>query len=173
MKKSIEEAEKEARCKGFLGRLFARKKPDEIVMKTIYIENRLITFEMVKEASVIDRLLKRAPSSKTSRIRMIANGSTCGVSYYDDRGIQTGELEVPEEALQRSDYSDDALSLRGNALARRILRRRVGGNMRLEVSSIESIYRPYHIAFFGAPEEGKKVFYLPIAADDCTVKRTF
>ena len=116
---------------------------------------------------------KYSRKPRKSKIMMIANGSTCGVSYYDGRGVETAETEVTEEALQRSDFSDAELVTRGNALARRILRRRVGGNFSLEPSEIQSVYRPYHVAFFGEPEEGKKIYYVPVAADGCMVKRTF
>ena len=170
--KSIEEARKEA-TSGLLTKLFMGKKLDDIVMRTMYIENRIITFEITPQASVLDRLLKRPTRRKQSAIEMIANGSTCGVAYYDRRGVAIDEYDVPEDEVQLSDFSDEDFIVRGNALARRILRRRVGGNMLLEVKDIESIYRPYHVAFFGKPEEGQKVRYIPIAADGCSVKRTF
>ena len=78
------------------------------------------------------KIFKKEAKPRKSKIMMIANGSTCGVSYYDGRGVETAETEVTEEALQRSDFSDAELVTRGNALARRILRRRVGGNFSLE-----------------------------------------
>lgn len=173
VKKSVEEAEKEARRKSFLARIFLRKRQDEIVMKTIFIENRLMTFDIIRKPSVADKIFRKGSSERGSKIQMIGNGSTCGVAYYDSRGVEAVELDVPEESVQYSDFSDKDFTLRGNVLVRKILRRRVGGSVSLEISDIKSIYRPYHIAFFGQPEEGAKVFYIPIAADDCMVKRTF
>ena len=180
IKMSVEEAKREARKRnGLLARLITRltnggqREDQEIVMKTIYIENRLITFEITAKPPLLGKLFKKEAKPRKSKIMMIANGSTCGVSYYDGRGVETAETEVTEEALQRSDFSDAELVTRGNALARRILRRRVGGNFSLEPLEIESVYRPYHVAFFGEPEEGKKIYYVPVAADGCMVKRTF
>ncbi|MEM5769630.1 MAG: hypothetical protein AAGU32_15250, partial [Bacillota bacterium] len=108
-----------------------------------------------------------------SKIQIIANGSTCGVSYYDRSGLNLAELDVDEEQLQRSAFPDHQLILRANALARRILRRRVGGNVTLETLSVESVFRPYHVAFFGELIEGVRVRYMPIPADNNTVRKTF
>lgn len=173
IKKSSDVAMKEAEHKGLLARLFGGGRNKPIVMRTIYIENRLITFDIETHPPLTARLLGKGGEPRHTKIEMIANGSTCGVSYYDRRGIEITESEVDEADIQLSDFADDMLVSRANALARRILRRRVGGNMSLEPASIESIFRPYHVAFFGEPEEGKKVYYIPIAADGCNVKRTF
>ena len=159
---------------GPLGRMVVGKSPD-IHMQTVFIENKIITYQFTYKTSPLARLLRRnkdLPERKKS-IRVIANGSTSGVSYYDGEGAEITELDVDEEQVQYSDYPDDKLVTRGNVLARRILRRRVGGNISIEPLEIKSVFRPYHVAFFGAPVEGTKVRYLPIAADGCSVKRTF
>lgn len=174
MKKSQEEARREA-TKGILTRLFLLKGIDDndIIVRTMYIENRLITFEITSHLSIVDRLFHRREKSVKSKIEMIANGSTRGVAYYDRRGVEIVEEDVCEDDIQLSDFPDGDLIMRGNALARRILRRRVGGNISLEVVGVESIFRPYHVIFFGKPKEGTRVRYIPIAADGCSVKRTF
>ena len=156
----------------FLTKLFFKIEP-EIEMKTVFIENKIITFDITGKPPLIERLFKKNPQPRRSRIRMIANGSTCGVAYYDGRGAEIVEMDVDEEKLQLSDYSEDMLVTRGNALARKILRRRVGGSISLEVSEIQTVFRPYHVAFYGKLREGQKVRYFPIAADACSVKRTF
>jgi len=158
---------------GFFSRLFIGR--DNVIkeMKTLYIENRLITFYITAKPPLIERLLKKYPKPVKSRIQMIANGSTCGVAYYDPRGVEIVEEEVNEESIQKSDYPDDMLITRGNVLARKILRRRVGGNLSLELGEIKSVYRPYHVAFYGEPVKGNKVYYVPIAADMCSVSKTF
>lgn len=173
IKKSVEEARKEAGRKGLIARLFGMGRNEPIVMRTIYIENRLITFEIETKPPLAARLLGKGGAPKKTKMEMIVNGSTRGVSYYDRRGVEITESDVDEEFVQPSDYPDSELIPRANALARRILRRRVGGNISLEPVDIQSVYRPYHVAFFGEPEEGKKVYYIPIAADGCSVKRTF
>lgn len=174
-KLSLEEARKKAdRSKGFFGRLFFGK--DAVVhMKTIYIENKIITYSVSSTPNWLSRIVRRSESGRHSSflIQMIANGSTCGVSYYDPKGVEITSVEVDEEQIQLSDFSDPALAVRGNALARRILKRRIGGHITLEVERIESIFRPYHVAFYGELREGAKVRYIPFPADGCTVKRTF
>lgn len=167
----------EARAKalkqaGPLGKLMLSKDQD-IHMRTVFIENKIITYQITNEPSLLSRLLRKKQTAKhKSKIRVIANGSTSGVSYYDGIGVDLVEADVPEEQIQRSDYPDEKLISKGNVLARRILRRRIGGNISIEPIEVESVYRPYHVAFFGEPVEGTKVRYLPIAADGCSVKRT-
>lgn len=174
IKKSVEEAKREASRRGLVARLLSlRGRGEDIVMKTIYVENRLITFDIAMPPSFLAKFFSGSVQPRKSTIQMIANGSTCGVSYYDRRGVEIVRREVDDEAVQLSDYGDGQLITRGNALARRILRRRVGGRMLLEVAAIRSVFRPFHVAFFGEPIEGKKVYYIPIAADGCEVRRTF
>lgn len=145
----------------------------EIEIRTVFIENKIITFNITGKPPLIERFFKKNPEPRRSKIRMIANGSTCGVAYYDDKGVEIVEIDVDDDKLQLSDYPDEMLVTRGNALARRILRRRVGGSISLDVSDIRSVFRPYHVAFYGKLEQGRKVRYLPIAADACAVRRTF
>ncbi|MCD8234509.1 MAG: hypothetical protein LUC51_09045, partial [Cloacibacillus porcorum] len=164
IKKSREEAKREAARKGFIARLFSGKGKENIVMKTLYIENRLITFEITSPPPLFERLFRRGALPRKSKIEMIANGSTGGVSYYDRRGVEPVESEVGEDEVQLSDFSDETLITRGNALARRILRRRVGGNLSLEVLKVESVFCPDPVAFVGEPREGADGVYLPIAA---------
>lgn len=157
---------------GLLGRMVVGRNPD-IHMRTIFIENKIITYQITNEPSPLSRLLHRDQKAKhQSRIRVIANGSTSGVSYYDGTGVDIVEMDVPEERVQYSDYPDEKLISKGNILARRILRRRVGGNVSIQPLCVESVYRPYYVAFFGEPLEGTRVRYLPMAADGCSVKRT-
>ena len=168
---------KEARSKalkqvGPLGRILLGKNQD-IHMRTVFIENKIITYQITNEPSLLFRLLhKNQKDTHKSKIRVIANGSTSGVSYYDGIGVNIVEMDVPEEQIQHSDYSDEKLISKGNVRARRILRRRIGGNVSIQPLCVESVYRPYHVAFFGEPVEGTKVRYLPLAADGCSVKRT-
>jgi hypothetical protein len=173
IKISEEEAIKLAEQRiGLIGRLLtSRKAPSE--MRTIFIENKLITYEITAVPGLITVLFRKNAASRKSKIRIIANGSTSGVAYYDDSGLEIVEMEVSGEQVQMSDYSEAALVTRGNVLARRILRRRVGGNVTLEPLEIRSVFRPYYVAFYGALTEGSKVRYLPIPADGCLVRKTF
>ncbi len=153
------------------GRLLVRG-AGSLHMKTIFIENKIITLEVTNVPPPFARWFAKKEPHK-SKIQIIANGSTCGVSYYDRSGLNLAELDVDEEQLQRSAFPDHQLILRANALARRILRRRVGGNVTLETLSVESVFRPYHVAFFGELIEGVRVRYMPIPADNNTVRKTF
>jgi hypothetical protein len=155
----------------FFTSLWLGKNP-KIVMKRVFIENRIITFAITSH-SLLERFFKKESPPKSSRIRMIANGSTCGVAYYDGSGLDIVEIDVDDGEVQFSDYPDDVLITRGNVLARKILRRRIGGNLSLNAIEAESVFRPYYVAFYGEPTEGSSVRYLPIAADSCVVRRTF
>ena len=173
IKISEEEARKLAeRRLGFIGRLLTgRKTPSEI--RTIFIENKLITYEITAVPGPIVALFGKNIEPHKSKIRIIANGSTSGVAYYDGSGLEIVEMEVSDEQVQVSGYPEAALVTRGNVLARRILRRRVGGNVTLEPLEIRSVFRPYYVAFYGVLTEGSKVRYLPIPADGCLVRKTF
>lgn len=148
-------------------------KNSETEMKTIFIENKIITYKINHEAPFFVKWFKKDPKIKSNKVRMIANGSTAGVSLYDDTGVNIVEMDVDEDQLQRSDYPDNQLEIRGNALARKILRRRVGGHVTLETLEIKSVYRPYHVVFFGKLVEGQKVRYMPVPADENMVRKTF
>lgn len=157
---------------GVVGKMVVGKdKP--VQMKTIFIENKLITYKVTNVPPFFVKWFGKSTAPKTSKMRMIANGSTAGVSHYDGNDDEIVEMDVDDEQLQLSDYPDDQLVTRGNALARKILRRRIGGNVEIEVLEIRSVYRPYHVAFYGEMAEGKKVRYMPIAADKNIVRRTF
>ncbi|MDR1378821.1 MAG: hypothetical protein LBJ36_07185 [Synergistaceae bacterium] len=173
IKISREEAEKLLdRQLGLLGRLIiGRKPPNEI--RVIFIENKLITYEITTISWPIIAWFGKNATPRKSKIRVIANGSTSGVAYYDGTGLKISEMEVDDKQVQWSSYSESALVTRGNVLARRILRRRVGGNMILEPLEVKTVFRPYYVAFYGDLKEGNKVRYVPIPADDCVVKRTF
>lgn len=156
---------------GILSKLMTRN-AEKVTIKTIFIENKIITLEVTNQPPpLLGRFMKKNPHK--SRMQMIANGSTCGVSHYDHRGLSIEEMDVNEGQLQLSDYPDHQLIIRANALARRILRRRIGGNVTFETLSVESVFRPYHVAFFGELTEGTKVRYIPIPADNNMVRKTF
>lgn len=96
---TIRMTQEEARSKamrqtGVLGRLMVGKDP-EISMRTIFIENKIITYRITNEPSILARLLRRGRLEQPrhqSLMRVIANGSTAGVSYYDGQGAEIVEL---------------------------------------------------------------------------------
>ena len=140
-------------------------------MKTLYIENKIITFNMIHEPNVLSKGIFKA-TGKKQKITLIADGSTGGVSYYES-APSIESIKANEDEIQFSIYEDDLLIEKSKKLARRIVRRQIGGNISLEIESIKSIFRPFYVAFYGELKEGNKVRYLPIAADGCKSKRTF
>lgn len=155
-----------------LGRLLIRKAP-AVEMKTIFIENKIITMQITNVPPPFIRWFRKSKEPVRSKMQIIANGSTSSVSLYDGTGLEIVDMEVDDEKIQLSDYPDHQLLTRGRSLARQILRRRVGGNVSIEPLSIQSVFRPYHVAFFGTLREGSKVRYMPIPADSNIVRKTF
>ncbi|MGL5314259.1 MAG: hypothetical protein ACRC92_13505 [Peptostreptococcaceae bacterium] len=153
-----------------LGRILLKNNPIKQI-KVLYIENKIITLNMVHEPNIISKNIFKA-NRKKQKITFIADGSTGSVAYYDS-GPNIEHINADEDNIQFSVYKDDELIDKSKKLARRIVRRKIGGDVSLEIESIKSIFRPFHIAFYGDLEEGKKVRYLPIAADGCNSKRTF
>ena len=58
-----------------------QREDQEIVMKTIYIENRLITFEITAKPPLLEKLFKKEAKPRKSKIMMIANGSTLSLIH--------------------------------------------------------------------------------------------
>jgi len=87
-------------------------------------------------------------------------------------GIQVVLKDVREEDIQFSEFTDEQVIGKGKDMCRRMVRRQVGSYITMDVISMESVYRPYYIAFYGELVEGTKVRYLPIQADGNEVKRT-
>ncbi|SKC76497.1 hypothetical protein [Maledivibacter halophilus] len=172
-KMDVNEAQKLAKKKGnFIGKILL-KNHDEINMKELYIENKIITFSITFTPFAFIRRIFKNYKEKKMQIKVIANGSTGGVAYYDENEINIETTEVKKDDLQLSDHDIEKLITKGNILIRRILRRRIGGNLKMEVVDVQSVFRPYHVAFFGELIEGRKVRYMPIPADGCKVKKTF
>ena len=168
---SKEEAIKIANNKGnIIGKMLLKDK-DISTVKSLYIENKIITLNMTHQPNIITKSIFKKDSSKKQKITLIADGSTGGVAYYES-GPQKESINILEDEVQMSAYEDDVLIEKAKRLARRIVRKQIGGNVSLELVSIESIFRPFYVAFYGELKEGTKIRYLPIAADGCRSKRT-
>ena len=170
---SEEEARKKAEKRGgFIGKLLI-KDDVPITIKPLYIENKIITLEMEFLQNFISKILfKNKKRNKGTKIRLIGNGSTGGVAYYDSPPkLET--KEVNEENIQLSVYDDDTMIRKGKTMARKMVRRQIGGNVIFNLFNIESVFRPYYVAFYGEMKEGNKVRYIAISADAGSLKRTF
>jgi len=152
-----------------LGRvLFGNKR---IQLKLMYLESRYIEYEMTFSTNVISNLFKKQNENKKQKIRAMVEGTRCTASYLPD-GIKVVLKDVREEDIQFSEFTDEQIIGKGKDMCRRMVRRQVGSYITMDVISMESVYRPYYIAFYGELVEGTKVRYLPIQADGNEVKRT-
>lgn len=161
-----------AKCGGnILGKILYGNKP--IQLKLMYLENRYIEYEMTYSANAISNLLKKQKQqeNKKQKIRVMVEGTRCTASYVQDE-IKATLKSVKEEDIQFSEFTDEQIIAKGKDMCRRMVRRQVGSFITLDVISMESVYRPFYIAFYGELVEGTKVRYLPIAADGNEVKRT-
>ncbi|HVI41989.1 MAG TPA: hypothetical protein VM577_15160 [Anaerovoracaceae bacterium] len=167
IKTGKDEAENIARGKGGLlwNTVFSGMNLTQI--KRHFIEFKLITFEATYRPSLIARLFSRKTETKKQTITMLANGSTGSVSWVDSMPDIVTIKDVDDLDVQLSDREDDDLCKRGKKIATQVIHRHVGGVPELELIKIESVFRPYWIAFYGDVVEGNKVRYKPIAADGC------
>lgn len=153
-----------------LGKMLYGNKP--IQLRLMYLENRYIEYEMTYSTNAISNLLKKEKSNeKKQKIRVIVEGTRCTASYVQNE-INVTQKDVKEEDIQFSEFTDEQIIGKGKDMCRRMVRRQVGSYITMDVISMESVYRPYYIAFFGELVEGTKVRYLPIPADGNEVKRT-
>jgi hypothetical protein len=156
----------------FIGRMFLMgKRTKEIRLH--YVENKLITYEITHYPILIEKLVFKKHETKTQKIAMIANGSTGGVAWAETLPEIVAVKDVDEDMVQLSDKQDDDLIRRGKKTAMRIIHRHIGSIPELKVLSVESIFRPFWVAFYGDVVQGAKVSYLPIVADGCGSHRTF
>ena len=166
------EAEKIAHTKGgLLWRVvFSSNKLSEI--RQHFIEFKLITFEAIHKPTTFEKLVSKKTEIKKQTITLLANGSTGSVSWVDSMPEIVLIKNIDSNIVQTSDRDNAYMISRGRRLATKVMHRHIGGVPELEVLKIESVFRPYWIAFYGDAIEGKKVRYKPIAADGCGSYRT-
>lgn len=156
---------------GILGRvLLLNRKPTSI--RLFYIEFKIIRLNISYKPSWIDKILTANNRLKGQNMSLIVDG-TCGAAALIDSRPPVVRIEVDENRIQYSDLTDDELLLRARKTATRILRRHIGGFPMIDLFSIDSVFRPYWIVFYGDPKPGHKVRYIPVPADGCSSNRTF
>ena len=167
------EAEQIAMAKGgfFWRMVFKGMQLSEV--RQHFIEFKLITFEVIHKPTIIHRLFFRQTETKRQTIRMLANGSSGSVAWVESSPEIFTLNNVDENTVQKSDKDIEYLTTQGRKVALRVVHRFRGGIPELEVISIESIFRPYWVALYGNVGAGKKVRYIPIAADGCGTHRSF
>lgn len=141
-------------------------------MKRHFIEFKLMTFEATYQPTWIERYLKHKTETRKQLITMLANGSTGSVAWVDSLPEIVTMYNVDDEDIQLSDQDDNRMISRGKKIATQVIHRHVGGVPSLELVEIESVFRPYWIAFYGEVVQGNKVRYKPISADGCGTFRT-
>lgn len=150
----------------------AMAKGKKINLRIMYLENRYNIYEMTYHNSPLVKLFKGDSAEETKqKIRIVVEATTCSPSYTSDP-ISFEEIEVDEDSIQATYYTDQRLEDAGAFLAKRMTRRRIGRQISIELLSSEVFYRPYYIAIYGEMIEGTKARYLPIAADGNEVNTT-
>ncbi len=145
----------------------------DITLKLMYLESREVILDLHYQPAPLMRWLGKGAASgpAVQKIRMIVEGTRCTASYAED-ALKTCEIDVKDEnALQKTEYSDEKIFAAAKRPALRMVRRQIGRVATAELNSIRSIYRPYYIAFYGEVKMGERVRYLPIAADGNKVDR--
>ena len=79
----------------------------EITLRLIYLESREVILNMYYQPAPLMKMLgKKPPTEPNKKIRMIVEGTRCGVSYAGEP-LKVEEIEVDEGAVQKTEYSDD------------------------------------------------------------------
>ena len=144
----------------------------EITLRLIYLESREVILNMYYQPAPLMKMLgKKPPTEPNKKIRMVVEGTRCGVSYSGEP-IKVEEIEVDEGAVQNTEYSDDKIILEASRVAKRMVRRQIGKVVTTDLYKMRSVYRPFYVAFYGKMEMGSKVRYTCIAADGNRVERS-
>jgi|LGOV01.1.fsa_nt_gb hypothetical protein len=170
VKMDYEEAMEVAHKKGsvFGKMMLMNKQVSEV--KLLYVEYKIINYEMIHEPSIISKIMKKKMDKKKQKVRVIGNGTTGGASLITTMPeIET--IDVKRDIVQHAEYGDDRMINRGKSLIRKVVRRRSGGFPEINVVNTQRIYRPFYIAYYGDLKENTKVQYIPIPADGCKNQR--
>lgn len=167
-----EEAGQMAEARGrLLRKIFCRGKSLSEV-RLHFIECKLITYEITHKPNILDKLFARKIKSSKQTITMLADGSNSSVAWVETMPDIVTVEGVQDEQIQYSDRDEKTLINRGRSVALKVVHRHVGGIPEIREIMVESVFRPYWVAFFGEVAEGKKVYYSPIAADGCKMQKT-
>lgn len=147
--------------------LFGKK---DITLKLMYLENREYVLDMTYQNAPLMKMIRPHALPQVQQFCTLVEGTRCGASYLE-KPLETLTMEVEEEALQPTTYTDIRLLQVAKSLCRRMVRRQLGKNVVLDVAKERKVYRPYYVAFYGEMKEGTRVRYLPIPADGNSVER--
>lgn len=144
----------------------------DITLRLMYLESREVIFNLTYQPAPLMRWLGKKTSDRPAqKIRMMVEGTRCTASYSGEP-IKTVDIEVDnEEAVQKTEFSDQEIVQTAKRMAVRMVRRQIGQVPFAELYAMRSIYRPYYVAFYGELKMGTRVRYLPIPADGNRVER--
>lgn len=172
IKMAREEAAKvaESRRKWLPGFFFGGRQLSEVRLH--FVECKLITYEIIYTPACWEKLLFRRSQEKRQKMTVLADGTNGSVAWVDTLPPVVVLDNVAEDQVQYGERDDAHIVSKGQVLALKVVHKHVGGIPEIKVLAIDSVFRPYWIAFFGHVTAGKKVYYFPIAADGCGVHRT-
>ncbi|WP_094605357.1 hypothetical protein SPSIL_002370 [Sporomusa silvacetica DSM 10669] len=167
-----EEATKLAESRGkWLRRLLCGGKTISEV-RLHFVECKLITYEITHRPNFLEKFIFRKSQEKKQKITMLADGTNGSVAWVDSMPGMVMLDNVAESQVQYVEKDDEYIINKGRGIALKVVHRHAGGIPEIKMLSIDSVFRPYWIAFFDEVIEGKKVHYCPVAADGCGMHRT-
>ena len=137
---------------GLLGKVLIRKRLSGLELK-------YYPFYIVKLKTDYAVRASRLPDS----FRLAVDGTSGRCALAD---AEINLVDLPADAsLVESDFTEEEVIRYASKHANRYLikTRRTAAMFKDEV--VEPFYRPFWVAFYGEPEEGRKVWYLPFEAD--------
>lgn len=137
-----------------------------------FVECKLITYEITHRPNFLEKFIFRKSQEKKQRITMLADGTNGSVAWVDSLPGMVMMSNVAESQVQYVTKDDEYIVSKGRAVALKVVHRHIGGIPEIRMLSIDSVFRPYWIAFFDEVIEGRKVRYCPVAADGCGIHRT-
>lgn len=150
----------------FLAKMFTMNKK-VYETRLHYIEFKLVTMEVVYSKSGF----RKSNNQNLSTLKILVNGSTGAGSVVQDIPKSKKVKNIDKNIIQYSDKDDKRVRAKANKMSMRIAHRFMGGMPETKIISIESIFRPYWVVFFGEVKENKRVRYLPIEADGFIIRR--
>lgn len=159
----------ESRGKWLRRVLFGSKSIVEVRLH--FVECRLITYEITHKPNFLEKFIFRKSQENKQRITMLADGTNGSVAWVDSMPGMVMMQNVAESQIQYVDKDDAHIVSKGQVVALKVVHRHIGGIPEIKLLSIDSVFRPYWIAFFDEVVEGRKVRYCPVAADGCGIHR--
>lgn len=135
-----------------------------------YIEFKWVTVEVKYNKPGFRKSNKE---DKIHKLNILVNGSTGTGIVLQDLPKVVKMKNVNEDIIQYSSYEESRIKGKAMKMAMRISHRFMGGMPDINITNIQSFFRPYWVVFFGEVKTNSKVRYLPIEADGFVINRGF